>query len=107
MEAVRTQGVFDVVEAWTGVAPISCPWRAFYDELVRRVLNVYEAWDKGQLSIVEPSPSHRLLQGVMFYARMVNVCRGKQMEIEREQRRVEADRQRDSQRGGRVIRRRG
>lgn len=57
------------VETWTGDRPLSCPWRAFYDPFVKRVLRAHWWAEQGQLTVREPDPSYRLLEGVEHYAR--------------------------------------
>jgi hypothetical protein len=79
-----TQTIREGVFAWTGEPQSSCPWRALSDPFVSRVLDAYQWEESGQISLAYPRASHRLIEGVGFYKRMVGLCQSKQMEIERE-----------------------
>lgn len=92
VSASITNNVLKVVKNWTGLYPAGCPWRAFYDPFVRRVLDGYEWFDKGQLSTFEASPSNRLLEGITHYHRVLGSCKMKRMEQEREKHRRESER---------------
>lgn len=78
----------NVIEEWTGIRPMGCPWAAFSDPRVLRAVracapDVEAAW-------AEPDPSNWLVEAVMFYRRMLATVRGKRREQEREQPRVQA-----------------
>lgn len=75
--------VHSVIEAWTGMRPISCPWAAFRDAFVMRVFqasaaDVSEAWS-------QPDPSNRLVEGVLHFKRALVACRSKRREQESNQ----------------------
>jgi hypothetical protein len=72
-----TQGVIDTVRGWTGQAPLSCPWRAYADPLVTRTMVAYPHWRRGQLDVIEPYASHRLVQAISLYDHMLGICNEK------------------------------
>jgi len=83
----ETQGVLNTVKQWTGEAQVTgCPWNAFRDPFVHRVLNAYRYHESGGLDWVEPSASHRLVEGVTYYAAVANQCAATEMELERKKR---------------------
>lgn len=101
MNAVMTQPVLNVIADWTGVQSTGCPWFAFFDPFIRRVLEAYPWFDKGQLDLFEPSASHRLVEGVACYSRMLSVVQSKKWEEERENAKREHERSMKQVRGGR------
>lgn len=80
-----TDGVLNVIEDFTGYKPTGCPWRAFFDPLVERVVRAYAFFESGQLAWSEPHPSHRLVDGMSFYHRIDGMIHGKQLRQEQEQ----------------------
>lgn len=78
-----TNGIMATVEHWTGDKPRSCPWRAFYQPFVRRVLSAYRFFESGQLDWAEPEPSARLVAGVTHYHMAVGRARTEQLASER------------------------
>lgn len=81
---------------------LGCPWRAFFDPFVQRVLEAFPYFDKGQLAMLHPNPSRRLVQGVGFYARTLNAIDCQQ--IQRDTERARRERDHGSGRGGIVMR---
>lgn len=63
-----TDGILSTVEDWTGSRPLTCPWRAFTDPLVRAVLEAWTFFEKGALGLFCPEPSHRLMMGLQCFA---------------------------------------
>ena len=82
----KTQGIVNTARVWTGDEPIGCPWFAFRDPFVGRVLTAFSAYKEGQLDVVVPDTSYRLIQGVMHYARADNRVTRVRMERDREKR---------------------
>lgn len=83
---MQTEGVRDTVFQWTGSPQHGCPWWSFHDPLVTRVLAAYPWFESGQISTKEPNASHRLIEGLDHYHRVLQVCRGKRMDLDIEQR---------------------
>lgn len=76
----------------TGYEPHTCPWRAFYDPIVKAVLSLRPlAEDKLIESALGPDPPAVILDAYAMYVRAYNVTRADEMEHERKQR--EANRQ--------------
>jgi len=59
-----------------------CPWFAFRDPFVQRVLESYPWFESGQINTWVPHASHRLIQGLGFYHRALNLCQAKNLELE-------------------------
>jgi hypothetical protein len=72
--------VLRTIEEWTGYRPPTCPWRSFWDPLVARVMRCVNAYRKSQLQVVEPDPSHRLLEGVVFFEQQSAIVQGRMRE---------------------------
>lgn len=87
-----TNGILSNVEAWTGARPLTCPWRAFSEPIVRRALTAFDYYDKGQLAVYEPDASNRLIEAVSYYARASAKVHSKRLRMERE----EAQRKREA-----------
>ncbi len=87
MNTLMTEGVMSAVEDWTGDRPVTCPWRAFFDPFVRRVLKLYTFFESGQLGWFDSAPSHRLAEGIAHYHRVRNSVSAKGMERDAEERR--------------------
>jgi len=83
----ETNGIRETVREWTGETIDTCPWRAFFDPFVARVLDAYAWKEDGNLAFAIPSPSYRLVQGIQAYSRFLSACQAKQWELERENRR--------------------
>lgn len=92
IDAKRTDGILDTVKAWTGDRPMACPWDAFRDPFVSRVIDVWPFYDKGQLLTAVPQPSFRLLAGVRHYAYVSSRVDMKKFEQDKERREQEARR---------------
>lgn len=82
--------VLGAIEDWTGDRPPTCPWRAFWDPLVRQVLHAYPWFLKQQLAIVEPEPSNRLVEGIAHYHHALSAVEFKQIEQERKEAQAKA-----------------
>lgn len=82
-----TDGILATVEQWTGERPVSCPWRAFFDPFVRRVLSAYRFFESGQLGWAVPHPSARLVAGVDHYHGAITACQSRRIEQDAEERR--------------------
>lgn len=81
-----TDPVRKAVESYTGTPLYRCPWRAFYDPLVLRVMQAMPFFESGQLGFALPDPSHRLVQGIAFYQSASNRMTAQQMDLERDER---------------------
>ncbi len=84
ISAAETDGIRKTVEEWTGEYIDTCPWRAFFDPFVMRVLDAYAWQEGGNLSFAIPHPSYRLVQGIRAYRSFLNTIQSKQWELERE-----------------------
>lgn len=82
-----TDGILSTVEAWTGTRPLTCPWQAFYDPFVQRVLKAYRFYREGQIGWAIPNPSARMVAAIGFYDTAAKSCEAKRMEREAEERR--------------------
>jgi hypothetical protein len=80
-----TAGVLSTIEEWTGYAPLSCPWRAFFDPLVKRVMAAWGPYKRGQLAMWEPFASHRLMEAISFFDSMDVTVSNRHRKLEREQ----------------------
>ena len=78
--------ILDVIESWTGVAVTGCPWRAFFDPFVSRVLALSGAYEHGHMAWAAPDPSHRLVMGVEYYQRQCASIQSEQHRLEDEAR---------------------
>lgn len=76
----------------TGQEIETCPWRAFQDPFVARVVRAYRFHESGQLAFVEPDPSHKLVEGIAMYAAIDNRVNSKQLEMQRKK--AESERRR-------------
>lgn len=81
-----TDGILSAIADWTGETPSSCPWRAYFDPFVNRVADAFGAFEDGNLAVALPDPSHRLVQGVMFYRRVTNRIVSEQLDHDRKER---------------------
>ena len=79
-----TDGILSTVEAWTGDRPLSCPWAAFFDPFVARVVNAHRMIE--QIEWLHPDPSHRLVEGVSHYAGALKRCEMTRMQKDAEDR---------------------
>lgn len=89
-----TAGIRQTIATVTGTPVDVCPWRAFTDPFVARVLHAFRFFESGQLSFALPEPSHRLVEGLAFYAQVDNRVHGYMLDKEREERKRESERQR-------------
>lgn len=85
-EPQKTDGIIKVVRAWTGDEPVGCPWFAFRDPFVARVLRVYQDYEGGQLLAVEPEPSRRLIEGLQHYRYVSNRYTAMRFEADKNER---------------------
>lgn len=74
--------VQSVIEDWTGVRVEGCPWRAFNDPFVLRVLKTCSFFESGQMEWASPLPSNRLVEGVEFYQNADRTVQAKVLEEE-------------------------
>lgn len=81
-----TDVVLDAVQEWTGDRPASCPWAAFGDPFVVRVLDAFPWFESGQLAVYAPSASHRLVEGVSYLKRVRDRVSSKALALAREER---------------------
>lgn len=82
-----TQGIRKTMEDMTGYNVATCPWAAFNDPFVQRVLSICR-WtageDGGALSELHSDPSNKLVQGYALYRAVDARMRARQMEIDRQ-----------------------
>ena len=79
-----TEPYFQAVKNWTGDRPLTCPWRAFYDPLVRDVIDIYPYFSTGQLAMVlGPDPPTKIIEALGYYHTVLERISAKQFEAER------------------------
>lgn len=78
-----TDPIRRTVQEYTGTELMGCPWRAFADPFVSRVLSAMSFFESGQLAFAVPQPSHRLVAGIHFYQSVSSNIYAKQLELER------------------------
>lgn len=86
----------------TGSEPPTCPWRVFYDPLVRRVLDVCSLDDRHlAATALGPDPVAIELDAVGTYTRARNAAIAEEMERERKEREAQqrADQKAHQKRG--------
>jgi hypothetical protein len=86
-----TAGIRQTMHQMTGMHVDVCPWRAFKDPFVGRVLAAMRFFESGQLAYHAPNPSHRLVEGIGWYHTVDNRVYGHVLDREREERKREAD----------------
>ena len=62
-----TAGILDTIGRVTGDRQRTCPWFAFREPFVGRVLSAVKFQEHGNMSWAVPNPSHRLVCGVDHY----------------------------------------
>ncbi len=78
------------MHSMTGQWIDTCPWRAFLDPFVQRVLAALKFMESGQLAFLLPNPTHRLVEGISYYLGVDNQVHGMILDHEREERRKKA-----------------
>jgi hypothetical protein len=86
-----TEPIRKTMEAMTGYNVGTCPWRAFHSPFVRRVRTAMSFFESGQLAFACPFPSYKLVQGIAFYQGASNRMQGKQLDLDRETRKRDAE----------------
>ena len=81
-----TNGILSTVTDMSGNRPAMCPWRAFNEPLVGRVISAYAFREHGNLTWAHPNPSKRLVDGVEHYARALSRVQYELDELERKNR---------------------
>jgi hypothetical protein len=89
-----TAGIRQTMHQLTGTHVDVCPWRAFRDPFVGRVLGAMRFFESGQLAYHAPNPSHRLVEGISWYHSVDNRVHGHMLDRDRDERKREADKQR-------------
>jgi len=87
-----SEGVRSAMRAATGSDAIGCPWRAFSDPLVQRVLSALPFFESGQLAFKLPAPSHRLVEAVGWYQTVSNRMTALEMDERKKERQSERTR---------------
>lgn len=75
-----TAPIQKTIRSMTGHEALTCPWRAFRDPFVRDVLNAVPFFENGNLAAGVPEPSHRLMEGIVFFQQTYNRVMFKQNE---------------------------
>lgn len=91
-----TNGVLSTIDDWTGVRYEGCPWRAFFEPIVRWTMEAYSFFESGQLAFYAPSPSHKQVEALRCFHRSVNAIHSQQRKLDRE----ESERAREASRRG-------
>ena len=87
-----SDGVMSAMRAATGSDALACPWRAFSDPLVQRVLTALPFFESGQLAFKLPAPSHRLVEAIGWYQTVSNRMAALEMDERRKERESERTR---------------
>lgn len=67
--------------------PPECPWHAWSDSEVSRVIDAWRAYDKGQMAQIEGTdPPNWIVEGALVFATALDAARADVMEIERRER---------------------
>lgn len=84
------RGYLSTIEKVTGHAPGTCPWRSFYEPIVREVIAVAWAIPDGNLAaIIGTDPPHILGQACGVYARALKATRADEERLQAEERKAE------------------
>lgn len=72
----------DAIERITGYRPTTCPWRAYYDELVREVMEIAWSIEGGNLAavITENTPAI-LVEALGVYRSALLATRAEEMRL--------------------------
>lgn len=88
-----TATVRQTIKTMTGTHVDVCPWRAFRDPFVGRVLDAMRFFESGQISFRVPNPSHRLVEGIAYYHTIDSRVYGAILDRDRAERKRDLDRQ--------------
>ncbi len=89
IDPLLTDAYLEAVEDYTGTRALTCPWRAFDEPFVKRVLDAYEFYREGQLLAAVPRPSHKLMRGIAIYHRRLQAALSRVSELERDKQRAQ------------------
>jgi hypothetical protein len=89
-----TAGIRNTIKTMTGTYVDTCPWRAFKEPFVSRVIDAMRFFESGQLAFKVPHPSHRLVEGIAYYHSVDNRVYGSILDRDRAERKRESERQR-------------
>lgn len=84
-----TDGILGAIKEWTGDDVVGCPWHAFSDPLVRRVLHIKSEIDAGIMTHDRRELSRREIDGVAHFHQAMQRISVRRME----ERRKELERQ--------------
>lgn len=75
------------IERITGHKPSTCPWRAFYDPLVREVLEVFWSIEGGNLGgVIGEDPPGILVDAIGVFKRALDATQAEDDRLRREER---------------------
>lgn len=84
------RGYLTTIEKVTGHAPSTCPWRAFYEPIVREVIAVAWAVEDGNLpAVIGTDPPYQLAQALGVYERAKRATAADEMRLRDEERKAE------------------
>lgn len=84
------RGYLRTIETVTGHQPATCPWRAFYDPIVREVIAVAWAITDGNLpAVIGTDPPYQLTQAIGVYKRALDATRADEERLQAIERRSE------------------
>lgn len=84
------RGHLTTIEKVTGHAPSTCPWRSFYEPIVREVVSVAWAIETGNLpAVIGTDPPYILTQALGVYERAHKATRADEDRLQHEERRAE------------------
>lgn len=82
-DAIR--GTLRVIEKITGHRPPTCPWRAYYEPIVREVMDVAWSVDDGNLAAtLGPDPDAVLRDAIGVYRRALSLTKAEEERLARE-----------------------
>lgn len=86
-ESVLTRSMGDHVESITGVRPMSCPWRSFFDPVVKAVIGVAILADENLgLAVLDDETPALITDALPIYIHAKLATRSHDMEEDRKKR---------------------
>ena len=76
-----TDGIRQVMQDWTGYPVDTCPWRAFHDPFVHRVIDAIGFNENGNMAFAIPDPTNRLVEGIRWYMTVDNRVQGRMHDL--------------------------
>jgi hypothetical protein len=81
-----------VIQQITGIAATTCPWRAYYDPLVRDVVAVWWSTDKGNLgAVLGDDPPAVLVDALGVFGRSLSATQAEDARLASEKRKADSE----------------